>query len=125
MAKFYAGIGARKAPPEVLNWMIGIGSVMAQHGWILRSGAADGADTAFEKGCDMEKGYKEIFLPWPGYNNRTDLAHIPIPNAAYDIASKFHPAWGQLSQGVRKLMARNCQQIGGAKLNKPVNLVVC
>jgi len=35
-------------------------------GYTLRSGGANGADTAFEEGCCR----KELYLPWPGFNGR-------------------------------------------------------
>ena len=41
------------------------------------------------------------------------------------LASKFHPAWNKLSQGAKKLIARNGYQVLGKDLNDPVELVVC
>ena len=45
MTMFYTGNGARDTKPEILQTMRRI----AQGGWILRSGAARGADSAFER----------------------------------------------------------------------------
>lgn len=59
---YYAGIGARSTPNKVLTIMEKLGGLFAKKGFILRSGAAEGADSAFEKGCDLENGHKEIFL---------------------------------------------------------------
>jgi len=50
---YYAGIGSRSTPDNVLGIMEKLGIVLAKKGFILRSGGADGADKAFEKGCDL------------------------------------------------------------------------
>ena len=65
---YYAGIGSRSTPDNVLGIMEKLGIVLAKKGFILRSGGADGADKAFEKGCDLASGQKEIYLPWKGFN---------------------------------------------------------
>jgi predicted Rossmann fold nucleotide-binding protein DprA/Smf involved in DNA uptake len=57
---YYAGIGSRQTPEDVLKIMKTIGSFMVHKDYILRSGAADGADTAFEQGCDAENGKKKF-----------------------------------------------------------------
>jgi len=46
----YTGIGSRACPPEILGVMFMLGEALAEQGWILRSGAAPGADSAFEQG---------------------------------------------------------------------------
>ena len=51
----YAGVGSRSTPAEVLHWMESIGRGMARAGMVLRSGAARGADSAFERGCDRAR----------------------------------------------------------------------
>lgn len=49
--KFYAGIGSREAPEDILTFMKWIGSKLYEKGYILRSGGAKGADTAFAMGA--------------------------------------------------------------------------
>ena len=121
---YYAGIGSRKTPPLVLDRMKEIAYLLAKRGVILRSGGADGADMAFEEGCTMAKGKKEIFLPWKGFNkNQSPL--YDIPRDAYIIAQKFHPAWDKLTDHIKKLMARNTQQICGKNLDQPCDFVIC
>jgi predicted Rossmann fold nucleotide-binding protein DprA/Smf involved in DNA uptake len=66
---YYSGIGSRRTPENIQELMVKLGHYLAGRGWVLRSGGAEGADTAFEKGCDQVHGRKEIFLPWKGYNN--------------------------------------------------------
>ena len=56
MEIYYSGIGSRTAPKDVLVMMEKIGRILAQKGFILRSGAAEGCDTAIEKGCDSVNG---------------------------------------------------------------------
>ena len=51
---------------------------------------------------------------------------MPFPSLEAEyMAATLHPAWSRLSQGARKLMARNCFQILGADLNTPINVVLC
>ncbi len=120
----YCGVGSREAPVNILAKMREIAKYLAQHNWILRSGGADGADTAFESGCDEISGEKEIFLPWKGFNNSTSNLYT-ITQAAFDLAGTIHPAWDKCSQGAKKLHARNCFQVLGENLNDPVNLLIC
>jgi len=110
--KIYTGIGARKTPSHMIAQMKDIGHMLANNGWTLRSGAADGADTAFEKGCDDVGDDKEIFLPWEGFNNHTSTLYA-LSNYAFEIAEEVHPAWSKLSQAAQKLMARNVHQLIG------------
>jgi hypothetical protein len=62
--KYYTGIGSRVTPKVVLDAMEIIGNHIAIHDYALRSGGANGADAAFESGCDQIQGPKEIYLPW-------------------------------------------------------------
>lgn len=119
----YTGVGSRKTPPAVLLLMEDIGGYLARKGAILRSGHAEGADLAFETGCDRFKGQKEIFAPWKGFNGSSTTYYDP-PNEAYGLAAKVHPAWGTLTIGNKKLHARNAQQVLGPNLTNPSTFVV-
>jgi hypothetical protein len=121
MPLYYAGIGSRQTPSAVLQQMTRIAQRLAQKGYVLRSGGAPGADTAFEFGAGDAK---QIFLPWAGFENRTSPYSRPAPNA-YEMAALVHPAWRRLSRGARMLQARNSHQIFGPELNDPVRFVVC
>jgi hypothetical protein len=121
---FYAGIGSRETPKDVILRMTELGMMFAKMGFTLRSGGAGGADSAFEIGCDKANGLKEIFLPWKGFNKNIS-PHYDIPDKAYIVAQKFHPAWGKLSPAAKKLMARNTQQICGKNLDSPSDFIVC
>jgi len=118
---FYTGIVSRKTPKDVLTTMTKIAHAFAEVGWTLRSGGAEGADSAFEQGAGE---LKEIFLPWPKFNGNESPFVSPSP-AAILLASKLHPAWNRCSQGAKKLHARNMHQILGRDLKTPSQLVIC
>lgn len=120
----YAGIGSRKTPDEVLQIFIYLGKVLAEKGFILRSGHAEGSDQAFETGCDLVNGKKEIYLPWKGFNN-SDSKLFWISNEAMDLAKKYHPVFDRQTVGVKKLLARDGYQVLGYRLNDPTNMVIC
>lgn len=120
----YAGIGSRRTPPEVLAVMETIGEDLARAGWTLRSGGAAGADAAFERGCDRAGGAKEIFLPWPRYNDHPSPLDT-VTDAMLDLAARLHPGWDRLTPAARLLIARNGAQVLGDDLASPVALIVC
>lgn len=104
--------------------MTEIAKHLAKEGYILRSGAADGADTAFEEGAGDQK---EILIPWRNYNNRKDIEYKFLYAAAVSSVKMFHPAFDVLSQGAIKLHARNFMILFGAdpKAPAPVDFVIC
>ena len=120
----YAGIGSRETPKDVLKIMREIGRIFAIRGILLRSGAALGADAAFESGCDTVYGPKEIYLPWMGFNGHKSLLYAPSYRAR-ELAEKVIPHWDRLTFSGKKLHARNCHQILGKDLDLPVNAVIC
>lgn len=120
---YYAGIGSRKAPDEILQTMIVIAKHLANHGYTLRSGGAIGSDTAFEQGCDLVKGKKEIWLP--KINNNTKEYNRYPTKQHMELVSKVHPVWDKLSDFAKALHARNSGQVLGEDLNTPVDFVVC
>ncbi len=121
---YYAGIGSRNIPEVVYKFFMGLARYYAQQGFVLRSGGADGSDLAFEQGCDLVNGPKEIFIPWRGFNKSTSELYN-IPDEAFDIASTIHPNWNNLKEPVKRLHARNCSQILGQNLKTPVKFVAC
>jgi hypothetical protein len=126
MTLYYAGIGSRDTPPDILQQMREFAYDAAMKGWVLRSGGADGADTGFEEGCDLVNGDKEIFVPWKGFNGRPRPDEFASPSEnAYLLAEAIHPAYSKLRKGPRALIARNMHQIMGVDLATPVACVVC
>ena len=124
MNYIYTGIGSRSTPKETLQLFALLGRYFAQKGFILRSGGAKGADTAFENGCKEVNGRKEIYIPWKGFEDSRSSLVVESP-MAFQIAKKFHPNWESLSEGAKKLQARNSHQILGWDLESPSNFVVC
>lgn len=124
MGKFYAGIGSRRTPTEILLLFKKLAFVLAENGYVLRSGAAPGADQAFEIGCDAAGGNKEIYLPWKNFqDSSSDL--FEVKDNAMSLARKFHPDFDELPSGAKKLIARNGYQILGRSLSSPVDFVLC
>lgn len=121
---YYTGIGSRKTPPNVLKQMEALAVRLADDGYTLRSGAAPGADTAFEYGCDDANGRKEIYLPWKMFCDNPSPLYIQHPDC-FRIASEIHFAWPYLKPAVRNLMARNVHQVLGKDLNTPSDFVIC
>lgn len=136
--KFYAGIGSRETPQDVLNSMQWIGSKLYEKGYILRSGGAKGADTAFAMGAAKASlgsstiPYR-IYLPSSAFG---DLQHNPSRGffdsrtaktwmQANELVNKYHPNPDKLSKFARSLMARNAYQILSTTLDNPVDFVVC
>ena len=131
--RFYTGVGSRFTPVEMRTVLNDIAYNLASDGWILRSGAADGADTAFEKGCISIKGKMNIYLPWDGFNNRKadGKKYIlpdeswPVYERAQELVEQIHPNYGVLSQGAIRLHTRNIFQSLGDNIDTPSKFLVC
>jgi hypothetical protein len=121
---YYAGIGSRETPKDMLLKFEHAAMIFAKKGFVLRSGGAKGADSAFEIGCDSVRGQKEIFLPWKGFENSSSTLYN-TSGEALKIAEEFHPYWSKLSDGARKLQARNCYQVLGYDLKTPSSFIIC
>lgn len=124
MNKIYCGIGARVTPLDIQLDMQLLSKVAAKLGWILRSGGANGADTAFEQGCDTLHGKKEIYLPWSGFNGNTSSLVSPSDRAVR-TANTIHPAFISLKPAAKLLVARNMHQVMGEDMNTPTDCVIC
>lgn len=123
---YWTGVGARKTPFVICLWMSKIAKQVEscnEHKFILRSGGADGADLAFERGI-VDTTNKEVYLPWKYFNKNTS-PFWGAPKEAYEIASKHHPNWNNLSNPVKAMMARNVLQILGRDLATPSKFVIC
>jgi len=120
---YYTGIGSRKTPDNALKQMTILASNLELTGLTLRSGGANGADSAFEAGVKDPHNAK-IYLPWKGFNNNPSALY-DIHQHAYDMAKHFHPNWNACSQATRKFHARNCYQVLGLDLKTPSQFVLC
>ena len=117
---YYTGIGSRETPINVLAHMTEIANKLQLRGYTLRSGGAEGADTAFENGSTL----KEIYLPWYKFNDNKSHLFSPTQEA-FEMAGKIHPDWDKLSWGAQKLHARNVHQVLGKDLKTPSEFLVC
>lgn len=110
----WAGIGSRETPKTILGIMNRIGlELCLNRNSILRSGGADGADTAFAKGYESKPNSFHLYR-----------AQDANP-ASILLAAKYHPNWGACSEYAKKLHARNGLIVLGPELNDPVDLIIC
>jgi hypothetical protein len=107
--KYYAGVGSREVPQDILDRMTNAAETLEILGFTLRSGGAKGADSAFERGATN----KEIFYA----KDATDISR--------DFTKQFHPAPDRLHGYVLDLMARNSYQVLGYTMNIPSEFVLC
>jgi hypothetical protein len=123
-----SGIGSRETPENILTEMTIVGSFCRENKIMVRSGHADGADFAFEFGAQQAC---VAYLPWQGFNRQktSQASKILVDNSFWgplmECAQRFHPAWNNLREPVRRLMARNVAIILSERLNLPSNVVVC
>jgi hypothetical protein len=131
---YYTGIGSRELPLEIKNKILVYGYMLAKKGLILRSGAADGADAAFELGCyNHDASKQEIYLPWKNFNNHQSQYY----NMTDDVKQCARVVWdihatnmniskfNKLSSTSKLFMKRNCQQVTGEHLVEPSMFVLC
>lgn len=114
MKKYYAGIGARSAPENIIQSLPKIARYLEKKGYILRTGGAKGCDTAFAKGSTLNEIFKsEDALPWAFERVKR---YIPC-----DRPKNFED-WSPYVQG---LLARNIMQVLGKDGDTPVDFIVC
>jgi hypothetical protein len=90
--------------------MTSIATKLREAGFVLRSGGAQGADSAFAAGAGK---IAEIWRP--EHSNA----------AAEEIAARYHPVWNRLTPYVKKLHGRNAFQVLGGNLATPSAFLVC
>lgn len=123
---YYAGIGSRETPVLVMASMEKIGQLLDKYGYCLRSGGANGADTAFAQLVTN----KHIYIPYIGFNGlypNKDNIFIDKDHPMYESAFeslKFHPHGFKLSLKSRNMMIRNYFQIYGQE-NVLSDFVIC
>lgn len=77
----------------------------------LRSGKAEGADSAFECGVydSGNNTKKEIYIPWPSFKGNEIEGEVIVLDRPDSVnyaltlqyAKELHPAWDRLSQGAK------------------------
>jgi len=113
--KYYAGIGSRETPLNILQKMHDLAGHYCSLGMVLRSGGAKGADSAFESGITSNRSTstKEIF--------RAKDCTVE----AVALSGKFHPNWDACNDYVKQLHGRNAMILLGANLKTPIEFIVC
>ena len=111
--KFYAGVGSRETPDDVLAVMEKVAKRLSDLGWICRTGGAHGADKAFLEGAAKGETSYRLYLPWPGFSGFAVARRTRPEGWTYKVASEVHPAWDRLSGGAPALHARNVHQVLG------------
>lgn len=110
--KIYTGIGSRETPDDILIVMTKIASKLKEKGFLLRSGGAKGADSAFEAGAG---DYKEIWTP-----------NHDLPAWAWDAASGvcLECPLDKMNPHIQKLIVRNMLQVMGKEGKDPASFVI-
>lgn len=119
---FYTGVGSRQTPKAVLASMTRIATRLRDEGYILRSGGAVGADTAFEQGAGAQRSL--VYLPWRRFRDHAS-PYFSVSKEAQAIAARHHPAWHLLNQHARLLHGRNVYQVLGLSLDTKSDFVIC
>ncbi len=123
--KAYTGIGSRTITQDEAERIAIIAECMSQAGLTLYSGNAEGADRTFQEASSSKF---VAFIPWPGFGptekNGTYVVTGSDP-AGMASVDQFHPRPQALTQGGRKLMARNYNQVMGFQHLPKSEFVVC
>lgn len=127
MIRHYTGIGARRTPPDMLALMTRAAFALLKRDYVLRSGHAAGADSAFERGAGTAA---QIFLPVQRWRGSASSFHpeglVPqLWTQARSIAAAHHPVFATLDPFVQALHTRNVFQILGPNLDAPSDFVLC
>ncbi len=123
--KIYAGIGSQQFDAFFNESCVALGRYLASQGLTLRSGATKGCCKAFERGCDVSGGKKEIIIPHCGFEGSNSNFVIPPCSKAFKVVSQIHGHWNKCSPASKRLLACEVLQVLGLDLEHPVDFVVC
>ena len=135
-SNFYAGIGSRNIPKGERGEAIGsaitsLATELANEGYILRSGGAEGSDTLFQNGAGSQA---DIYRPWEnkdspfvaaGRVQYVDQFDDDLLEPARLSVERLHPGAKKLGQFAFKLHQRNYFQICGMPTEPDVGFVAC
>lgn len=107
MSLYYAGIGSRNTPQDILELMSKAAVALHKRGYILVSGGAKGADSAFASPLPPEG----VII-----YRAQDATEKAIIEASY-----YHPAWDKCTPYTKQLHGRNVMII----TNHPIKFVLC
>ena len=133
----YAGIGSRRTPEPILDLMGRVAGRLERLGYTLRSGGAQGADRAFELGCEKKIIFYQDHARCSGgaLLDHQDSSTYEVQYSGSDIefmelfVQRHHPVPMALRGAARKLMRRNALQVSRysrPRLELPwVDFVLC
>ena len=115
--KYYAGIGSRKTPSNVLDRIRNYSRELGELGYHLNTGDAIGADAAFIRGTTLAGSPKTILksndaLPWSFIEVQR---HLPSDRRGFENWKPF----------IKGLVARDMMQVLGTNGDEPVEFVLC
>lgn len=130
---YFTGVGSRNISEEEWETIKAVSAWIVSQGGILRSGKAEGSDSAFEQGVEesVEPSSKEIYIPWEGAGMNQIPTHDKVfvldkPSSVNYALSIEHVLsvmdqqhWDNLKQGGKKLHQRNTHQVLGQDLENP------
>lgn len=136
---FFAGVGSRETPPEILSLMYHVGFFMGHLGWGLSSGGAAGADDAFQRGmtdcpaCQPVRQLRiylinrhwELYRPDPSRGLYNSLEFTDTWDQAIEIATAARGSFERLGPAGRDLHTRNVFQVLHHTLKRPVQQLIC
>lgn len=117
---YYAGVGSRETPQDVLDNMTELAKELENEGYVLRSGGAEGADKAFYNGVQNKKNAKIYF--------DTDIEHDVYGTAktANSLLRETHPRVDKVGAGRPTwLLARDGYQVFGDQFDSPAAFIIC
>ncbi|MFZ4217025.1 hypothetical protein ACEV6Q_04065 [Enterobacter ludwigii] len=126
--KYYTGVGSRDTPSDVLELMMKVARKLAMQGWVLRSGGAGGADTAFLRGAIDAGGVYENYVAWKGFSKEfTEI--LPDYEKSLNVLSSVENLNPRiysrsLKDSVLRLHSRNVNQVLGMNLSTPSKFVI-
>lgn len=138
---FYTGVGSRKTPENITDLMSNIAVVLYGAGYTLRSGRADEADYAFQRGAEFAlkqsamssntRTLQEIYVPNRNFNAKYGRIGELDPrdwdnyDEAEDLMFSIHPKGPYLRGFAREAHIRNMYQVLGRDLNTPSKFLIC
>ena len=139
--KFYTGVGSRETPENITDLMSNIAVILYTEGYTLRSGRAESADYAFQRGAEFKyrekamasntKLLQEIYVPNSRFNtcygrlgelNPSDWDNY---KEAEDLMYSIHPKGVFLRGFAREAHIRNMYQVLGRDLKTPSEFLIC
>lgn len=131
-------VGSRETPGEEALLLKKVGFLLANAGWIIRSGHSGEADMAGENGVLLSNrpDNLEIFLPWSTFAIKDNprnadpscyyvATEMENQTKARSIAASVVGHWNELNDGGKLLHGRNPYQVLGIELNHPSDLLFC